>query len=115
MNRFFFIAIALVMSSGLLLSGCAQQKAASSKEAIEAAKAIEAVEQKAAYLLNQARAFYNSKEFQEAVNTAQYILSYVDKNSQAARDLLEKAKAALASAAKTAAEDVKKKLPGFGQ
>ncbi|MFC1657864.1 hypothetical protein ACFL1D_00610 [Candidatus Omnitrophota bacterium] len=108
-----FLAIALVFSFSVLLSGCAQEKAASSREAIEAAKAMETMEQKAAYLIQQAKAFYNSQDFKNAVNTAQYILSYVDKDSQAAKDLLEKAKQALASAAKGAMEDVKKVMPGM--
>ena len=74
---------------------------------------METTEQKADYLLKQANAFYNSKEFQEAVNTAQYILRYLDKDSQQAKDLLQKAKEALASAAKGAVEDVKQKFEGF--
>ena len=97
----------------LLLAGCAQEKAASSKEAIEVAKEMETTEQKVDSLLKQANAFYNSKEFQEAVNTAQYILRYLDKDSQQAKDLLQKAKEALASAAKGAVEDVKQKFEGF--
>ena len=115
MKKFFHVMLILVLFLSLVLAGCAQQKAASSKEAIETAKAMETVEQKAAYLIQQAKAFYNSKDFQESVNTAKYILRYVDKDSQAAKDLLQKAKDALASAAKAAVEDAKKKLPGFGQ
>lgn len=115
MKRLLLSVTVLVLFSSLLLAGCAQERAASSKEAIATAKAMETVEQKATYLIQQAKAFYNSKDFQEAVNTAKYILRYVDKDSQAAKDLLQKAKDALASAAKGVAEDVKKKLPGFGQ
>lgn len=115
MKRFFFIAITLGLSASLLLAGCVQQRAASSKEAIETAGAMETTQQKVDYLIKQARAFYNFRDFQDAVNTAQYILRHLDKDSQAAQDLLQKAKNALASAAKSAAEDVKKKLPGFGQ
>lgn len=116
MRKILLLLFVLGLFSGLVFSGCAQQqKAESSKEAIEIAKTMETVEQKADYLINQARAFYNSKEFQEAVNAAQYVLRYLDKDSQAAKDLLGKAKEALSSAAKAAADDVKKKLPGFGQ
>jgi len=115
MRRVLLSVFLLGLFAGLLLVGCAQQKAASSKEAIETAKAMETAEQKAAYLIQQAKAFYNSKDFQESVNIAQYILRYVDKDSQAAKDLLDKAKEALASAAKGAVEDVKKSLPGLGQ
>ena len=115
MKKVLLVTLVLGLFSGLLLVGCAQEKAESSKEAIATAKAMETAEQKAAYLIQQAKAFYNSKDFQEAVNTAQYILRSVDKDSQAAKDLLQKAKDALASAAKAAVEDAKKKLPGFGQ
>ena len=104
-----------LIAVSLVLSGCAQQKAASSSEAIEIAKAMETVQQKADYLIQQAKAFYSSKEFQQAVDVAQYVLRYVDKDSQEAKDLLTKAKDALAAAAKGAVEDVKQKLPGFGQ
>ena len=116
MKRIFFLAVIFAVFVSLLLTlGCAQQKAASSKEAIDTANAMESVEQKVDYLIKQAKAFYRSKEFQEAVNTAQYILRNLDKDSQIAKDLIQKAKDALAQTAKSAAEDVKKKLPGFGQ
>jgi len=111
MKRLFFAIIIL----GVLFAGCAQEKATSSKEAIDTAKSMETAEQKADYLIKQAKAFYDSKEFQQAVDIAQYVLRYVDKDSQEAKNLLEKAKEALAQAAKGAVEDVKQKLPGFGQ
>jgi len=103
----------------LALIGCAQKKAESSQSAIETAKSMDSVEQKVDYLIGQAKAFYNSNEFQQSVDIAQYILRYLDKDSQEAESLLEKAKQALVSKAKqvagTAVEDVKEKLPGFGQ
>ena len=115
-NSFFSMTI-LGLFISLVLAGCAQEKATSSKEAMETAKSMETVEQKADYLIKQAKAFYNSKEFQQAVDITQYILRYVDKDSQEAKNLLEKAKEALVAKAKEAAggavEDVKKKLPGF--
>jgi hypothetical protein len=115
MVRHLSIALVIGLSLSLLLAGCAQERAASSKEAIETAKTLETVQQKADYLISQAKAFYNSNEFQQAVDIAQHILRYVDRDSQEAKNLLEKARAALASAAKGAVEDVKQQLPGFGQ
>ena len=113
MKKFFSALIVTGTCLSLLLAGCAQEKAASSKDAIEVAKAMETAEQKVDYLLKQANAFYKSEEFQEAVNTVQYILRYLDKDSQQAKDLLQKAKEALASAAKGAVEDAKQKFEGF--
>ena len=115
MKGFFSLIIILSLFSSLILVGCAQEKAASSREAIELAKAMETVQPKADYLIKQARAFYNSKEFQQSIDIAQYILRAVDKDSQAAKDLLEKAKQALTQAAQGVVGGVTQKLPGFGE
>ena len=109
------LAFVLVLFLTLPLSGCGQAKAASGNEAIKNAEAMETVDQKVNYLLKQANTFYNSKDFQEAVNIAQYILRNLDSDSQQAEIIIKKAKEALASAARGAVEDVKKSLPGFGQ
>jgi len=106
----------LTLGSGLI--GCSQQKADSSSAAIQAAKAMETAEQKVDYLIGQAKSFYNSKEFQNAIDTAQYILTQLDKDSQTAKSLLEKAKDALAAKAKeavdSATEGMSKKIGNFG-
>jgi len=101
-------------------AGCAQEKtAASSGEAINTAKAMATVEEKVDYLVGQANAFYKSDDFQQAVDVAQYILSKVDSESREAKNLLEKAKSALAAKAQQAVDkvagDVKNKLGSFGQ
>ena len=101
-------AVALVAGVSAAV-GCAK-KAASSAEAIQHAQVLSTPQQKADYLVGQARAFLNSKEYQEAIKTAQHVLASIDANSQAARDLLEKAKAQLAGKAKAAAGDAKKAL-----
>jgi uncharacterized lipoprotein YehR (DUF1307 family) len=108
-------ALALGLVCVLALSGCGTKKSASGKEAIKTANSMETLEQKTSYLIKQAKAFYNAREFQEAVNIAQHILTYLDKDSQAARDLLDKARNQLAAAVKGAAEDAKKGLSGFGK
>jgi len=115
MKRLIFVTIVMVSSLTLSLAGCAQKQAVSSKEAVETANTLETVNQKVDYLIKQAKALYDSKEFQEAVAVAQHILKYLDSNSQEAKNILERAKEALADATKGAAEDVKSKLPGFGQ
>jgi hypothetical protein len=95
--------------------GCGQKGAVSGREAIDISKTLETAEEKVDYLVGQAKAFYNSERFQEAIDVAQYILSALDKDSQEAKDLLEKAKQKLVEAAKGAAEDMKKKLGDIGK
>ena len=93
-----------------LIAGCGPQKADSPQAAINTAKAMETVKEKTDYMIAQAKAFYNSKDFQGAIDIAQYILRYLDKDSTAAQDLIEKAKNALMEKAKAATEG----LGGFG-
>ena len=108
----FVLAMALV--GGMVVAGGCAQKAASSSEAIQHAKTLKTPEEQANYLVSQAKAFVNSKEFAEATKIAQYVLSNVDSNSQAARQVLEDAKAHLAQAAQGAASEAKKALGSFG-
>lgn len=107
------LVLSLVLSIGLV--GCGPKKAESSKDAITVAKAMETAEEKADYLVSQAKAFYNSKEFQQAIDTAQYILRYVDKDSQEAKNLIEKAKDALRQKAQEAVADVNKRIGELGK
>ena len=106
--------LCMLMVLGLALSftltGCGPKKAESSSAAIETAKTMQTTQERVDYLVSQAKAFYNSKDFQEAIDIAQYVLSALDKDSQAAKDLLEKAKKALTEAAEGAVEDVKNKV-----
>ena len=95
----------------LLGVGCTN-KSGSTSEAIQNSQALKTVQEKADYLIKQAEAFYNSKEFQKAIETAQYVLSNLDANSQPAKDLIEKAKAQLQAAAQKVAGDVSNKLFG---
>ena len=115
MKKSFITIMALGLFFGLILTGCGAKKAESGSDAIKTAKTMETAQEKADYLVGQAKAFYNSKEFQDAVDVAQYILRYVDRDSQAAKDLLQKAKDALTAQAKSAVEDAKKKFSGFGK
>ncbi len=92
-------------------AGCTQ-KAASVSEVIQVAQSLPTVQAKADYMMKQAEAFYNSKEFQQAIDIAQYVLSKVDSNSAQAKDLIAKAKSSLQAAAQKAAGDVSNKLFG---
>lgn len=117
MKKSLLIVFAVVLSLSMLSIGCGQQqpKAASSKEAIDVAKAMETSKEKVDYLMTQANGFYKSKEFQQAVDLAQYVLSYLDNESQPAKDLLEKAKQALTAKVDEAVGDVKKSIGGLGK
>ena len=112
MKKTLGLGMVICLSLGMFLgAGCAK-KSASASEAIQNSQALKTVQEKVDYLVQQADAFYNSKEFQQAVETAQYVLSNLDKNSQAAKDLIEKAKTQLQAAAKKAVGDVGNKLLG---
>jgi len=115
MKKGLILGIVMALFFGLVLTGCGVKKAESSREAISVAKTIETTEQKVNYLVGQAKSFYNSKEFQGAVDIAQYILRYLDRDSQQAKDLLQEAKEALTSKVRGAVEDAKKGLSGFGK
>lgn len=100
----------------LLVLGCAQQpKAANAQQAIEQSKAKGTAEQQAKYLVSQANAFMNSKNFDEAVQTARYVLANLDANSQEAKSIIEKAAAELKKVAEQKAEELKKSLGGLGK
>jgi hypothetical protein len=102
------LVLAVIAMAGLgVLAGCSKQ-AASSSEAIQHAKTLKTLEQQADYLVSRAQAFVNSEDYQEAIKTAQYVLSSVDAHSRAAADLLGQARAKLAADAQAVVDDAKK-------
>ncbi|MDD4900218.1 MAG: hypothetical protein PHT31_01960 [Candidatus Omnitrophica bacterium] len=112
MKKLLLLGLIICFGFGLILAvGCAK-KAATVDEAIQNSQTLKTVQEKANYLIQQAQAFYNSKEFQQAIQTAQYVLSNLDANSQSAKDLIEKAKTQLQAAAQNVAGDVSNKLFG---
>ncbi|HOW35099.1 MAG TPA: hypothetical protein PL155_01605 [Candidatus Omnitrophota bacterium] len=114
MKRTSVVLLGIILMVNLSILGCTK-KAASSQEAIAATQTMKTVDEKVNYLVGQANAFINSKEFDQAIQTAQYILSNLDKNSTAAQGIIEKAKAELTKAAQSAMQDVKSKLGSFGK
>ncbi len=101
--------VGMVLSLSLLV-GCGQKPAANATEAIEYAKQLDTAKQQSDYLVSQALALLNSKDYQEAAKTAQYVLSSVDTQSQPAKQVLEESKSRLASDAKAALGDSKEKI-----
>lgn len=111
MKKALMLGVIMCLGCGLLLSAGCTKRAASSSEAIKNADTLKTVQEKVDYLIGQAKAFYGSKEYQQAINLAQNVLK-LDSSNQAAKDLIEKAKAQLQAAAQKAAGDVSKKLLG---
>ena len=116
MGKFSAIILCLVLTSAAIGCGQSQQpRAASSHDAIQNSQAMQTSEQKADYLISQANQFLNSKEYNEAISTAQYVLINVDQNSRAAKETIEKAKAELAKVAQKSVDDMKKQLENLGR
>ncbi len=105
MKKFVVFLLALIV-----IAGCTGQKAESPQAAIDIAKSMESVQEKADYLVGQAKAFYNSKEFQQAIDLAQYVLQNLDSDNQAAKDLIKQAKAKVQEMAQKVVSDMKSKL-----
>ncbi len=102
-------AVALMLPAFVLSAGCAQ-KAASSSDAVQHAKTLKTPEEQANYLLGQAKAFLNSKEYAEAQKTAQYVIAHFSDKASEAQAILARAGEQLAKDMQGAAGDAKKKL-----
>ncbi len=70
-------------------------------------KVLAGTGEKVSFLLAKANEFYSSEQFQKAVDAAQYVLQYLDADSQEAKDLLTKAKDAIAQAAAAKVDEAK--------
>lgn len=88
------------------------QVSAAVTEVIKKSEVFKTVAEKANYLIGQADAFYKTEKFQQAIETAQYVLNNLDKNSQPAKDLIEKAKAQMKATAQGTMGNVTNKLFG---
>ncbi len=109
------IILTLCIAVSFMVTGCGAQKAGSSTAAIDYSKSLATVQEKTTYLVGQAKSFYNSKDFQGAVDIAQYVLRYLDKDSTAAKSLLQEAQEGLTAQLKAKADEVKKGFAGLGQ
>ena len=121
----------LIFVMGLTLSfiafGCSQQQsAANSSQAIEKSQTLSSVQEKANYLVQQANSFINSKNFEDAISTAKYILANLDQNSSEAKSILQRAQEELKklaeqklgevkAGANKAMDDAKNKLGNLGK
>ncbi|KJJ83849.1 hypothetical protein OMAG_002290 [Candidatus Omnitrophus magneticus] len=115
MRKFFMLVCFLIVATAIVLTGCGAKKAESSQAAIKQAETMATVEEKTNYLVGQAKAFYNSKDLQEAVNIAQYVIIKLNADSSAAKDILAKAQADLTKEMQKSAEELKKTFSSLGK
>ena len=116
MKKFLSLAVGVSLFLSFGFMGCSQgPKAANSQEAITNSKSLKTVDEQVKYLVGQANSFVNSQNFDQAINTAKYILSNVDKNSVEARKILDNATAEMKKAATGALNDMKNKLGNMGK
>ena len=115
MEKFLTLTVTLVFILGLGIVGCGQKQAANSQAAIEQSKTMKTADEQAKFLVNQANSFISSKQFDQAVETARYVLSKLDANSQEAKATLQRATDEMKKAAQGAMNDMKKKIGGIGQ
>jgi len=107
------VTIALVIvciAFSMAVVGCGPKKAETPKEAIETSKTMDATKARENYLVAQAKAFYNAKDYKGAVELSKYVINFVDKNSVAAQDILQKAQEDLRAQMQQAANELKQKF-----
>jgi len=114
MRKTLWIALGMCLVFSIAVIGC-EKKAATSQEAIETSKGLKTVDEQVKYLVSQANAFINGKEFDQAIATAQHVLSNLDQNSAEAKSILDKATEEMKKVAQGAMDDMKKKLGTLGQ
>lgn len=116
MKKYLPLMAVVFVVLALSVAGCAQQpKSEDASGAIEQAKMIESAEAQVKYLVKEANAFINSAQFDEAINTAKYILNELDAQSIEAKNIIEKAQAELTKIAEEKMAEAKSALGSFGQ
>ena len=113
MKKIIAVVLMISVAASFGVAGCGGQKAASSRDAITKASVMQTVKAKTDYLVGQAKAFYNSKEFQNAIDVATYVITYLDKESKDAKAILEKARKGLAAEVKKGAGTIRKSFAGM--
>lgn len=105
----FLLIFTAIVFAGFLTGGCAK-KEANSQQAIEQSKSMKTVDEQVKYLTGQANDFINSKQFDQAIATAKYVLANLDPNSSEAKSILAKAQAELTKTATAVVGDMKNKF-----
>lgn len=112
MKKILFLSLVACLIWSMFITIGYTENPVSAKEAIQQSQTFKTVQEKAQYLIQQAQSFYKSKEFQQAIETAQYVLNKIDPKSKQALDLIEKAKVRLQANAQKAVGDLKNKFLG---
>jgi len=86
------------------------KKEESSSQAIEKSKTFASMQEKTNYLIGQAKAFYNAKEYRQAIGISEYVISNLDRNSMDAKNIIDKARQELESEVKRKADEMKKMI-----
>jgi len=115
MKRSLITAIVICMVAGLAVTGCGTRKASTGKEAIKIAGTMDTKEKQEEYLEKQARMFFEDKEFQQAVEISQYVLTDLNEGSEGAKRLIAKAQNAMAVQAAAGTGAPEKTVPGGKQ
>ena len=110
MKKLLTVAVVMCVGAGLVLTGC-EKKAATGTEAISKSDTLKTVDEKVKYLVGRANAFVNSKQYDQAIVVAQYILNNLKKDSAEAKSIIQKAAEQLKAEASKAVNDLKTKLP----
>ena len=92
------VVLFLVLS---LVSDVFAARAKAYKDVLKEVEKKRRVTDKRSYLLDQAEASYDAKEYLDSSNIAQYILRYVDPESEEAMTMMKKANSALSSELRT--------------
>ena len=92
------------------LTGCGQGRAASSEQAISKAIGMKTVEEKKAYLLEQAQLFFDARQYEDAWITAIYCRREVDMNTPEALEIARRSRAELEKVSKENFNKTRNKL-----
>ncbi|MCA9400649.1 MAG: hypothetical protein KC713_03415, partial [Candidatus Omnitrophica bacterium] len=104
-NSKFIATIGLI---AILAVGCGQKPTTNNaNEAIEKAKSQPSVEAQVDFLVKEANAFVNSEKFDDAIKTAKHVLADLDKESQAAQEIINRATEELKKAAEAKIDEAK--------
>ncbi len=115
MNTLKTLSMVMLVAFGAMTAGCGQKQTASAQEAIEVSKSKGTVQEQADYLVGQAQTFLSKENYDQALVTANHILTNLDQNSKAAQDILMKARTDMQNAAQGTVNDVKKKFGNLGK
>lgn len=103
------LSVLSVAMLALNLVACGSQpKSANSKEAIDHAMSLQSAQEQANYILGEAKAFVNNKQYDEAVKSAQYVANNYQDRAQEAQKIIEEAQAKLVKMAEEGKKEVEK-------